>query len=176
MARLHAELSSAEIVKILMDRDGDFCQWPGGCEFGWDEKNHIRTIDHVYPQYLGKKAGWTREEINHIDNLQLMCKYHNTIKGHQLPDENGEFNVPIREPRVIKVARPELCETCYNGRVLFLGEECPDCGSGPQPAAAPKAYQKAPKECSHSGFDHCWMCYLGFVERGSALQNLITGT
>jgi hypothetical protein len=170
------KISGAETVAALIERDGDFCRWPGGCEFEWDDKNHIRTIDHIYPQYLAKQDGWTQEEIDHFDNLQLMCKYHNTIKGHQLPDENGNFTITRREPKPVKGPRPAICDTCYSGRILLIGEECPDCGSGPQPASAPSAYQKTPKECSHSGYDHCWMCYLGFVERGSALQNIITGT
>jgi hypothetical protein len=169
-------LSSKEIIDLLVTRDGDICQWPDGCDFAWDEKNHMRTIDHRYPKFLARQEGWTQEEIDHIDNLQLMCKYHNTIKGHQLPDENGMFRVMSRPERPIKMARPELCETCYSGRILFPGEECPDCGGGPQPACAPTATQKRPKECSHSGYDHCWMCYLGFVERSSALQNLMTGS
>jgi len=169
------DMTKAEIFAFLAERDGYRCTFPG-CVRPLGDPNDIDTLDHIYPQFLAKQAGWTRAEIDALDNLQIQHKRCNAIKGHQLPDENGNFIVPVREPKPVRGPRPEICDTCYNGRILFIGEVCPDCESGPQPAAAPSAYKKTPKECSHSGFDHCWMCYLGFVERGSALQNLITGT
>lgn len=175
MGRRLIEMTKDELFAYLRERDGDQCMFPG-CERALDDPVDINTLDHIYPQFLASQDGWTRQQVDDISNLQIMHKSCNTIKGHQLPDENGEFAIRRREPKPIKGPRPEICDTCYSGRILFFGEQCPDCGSGPQPAAAPSAYQKTPKECSHSGYDHCWMCYLGFVERGSALQNLITGT
>lgn len=175
MTRMAIDMTRDEIITFLKGRDGDRCTFPG-CEKPLDDAKDINTLDHKFPQYLAKKAGWTREQTDALSNLQIQHKSCNTIKGHQLPDENGQFKIATREPKLTKQPRPELCDTCYSGRILLIGEVCPDCESGPQPASAPSAYQKAPKECSHSGFDHCWMCYLGFVERGSALQNLITGT
>jgi hypothetical protein len=175
MTRLGIEMTRAEIMTALVDRDGYRCTFPG-CTRPLGDPRDIDTLDHIYPQALAKSAGWTRAQIDDLSNLQIQHKTCNAIKGHQLPDENGLFRINVREPKSIKMPRPELCETCYSGRILLIGETCPDCESGPQPAAAPKAYQKTPKECSHSGHDHCWVCYLGFVERGSALQNLITGT
>jgi hypothetical protein len=173
MARMALQYTREETITLLMERDGDRCVFPG-CEKPFDKGSHVITFDHIYPQYLAKQAGWTREQIDHIDNLQLMGKSCNVIKGHQLPDENGEFQV-LRQPKLPKAQRPDLCETCFSGRILLHGEECPDCGTGPQPAVAPAAYQRAPKDCPHSGVFHCWLCYLGFVDRKSALQTLITG-
>lgn len=168
-------MTKTELFDFLKARDGDRCMFPG-CDRPLDDPNDINTVDHIYPQYLGALDGWTYEQINDISNLQICHKSCNTIKGHQLPDENGRFRINRRPPRPAKAPRPEVCQTCHSGRILLMGEECPDCGSGPQPAVAPSAYQKSPKDCPHSGAFHCWLCYLGFVERGSALMNIITGT
>jgi hypothetical protein len=169
-------LSRQETIELLTARDGYVCMFPGCTEELTEEGKHMATLDHIYPQKLAKDEGWTYEQINDISNLQLMGKTCNARKGHLLPNDDGSYNVKPIEIKIPKHERPAVCETCYSGRLLFIGEECYDCGSGPQPAAAPKATQKTPKECSHAGYDHCWMCYLGFVERSSALNNLVTGT
>jgi hypothetical protein len=173
---MQLELSRQETIEILTIRDGYTCMFPDCTEPLTDTGNHMVTLDHIYPQALAKRDGWSIDKINHINNLQLMGKNCNARKGHLIPDENGNLPLKVKEPRALaKSERPVICETCYAGRLLFLGEECYDCGSGPQPAIAPKATQKTPKECTHAGHDHCWMCYLGFVERSSALTNLVTG-
>lgn len=172
---MQTALSRQETIQILAERDGYVCMFPDCTEPLDDDGKHMVTLDHIYPQALAKANGWSLEQINDISNLQLMGKNCNARKGHLVPDENGVLPVKAHAPKIAKSERPAICETCYSGRLLFIGEECYDCGSGPQPAAAPKATQKTPKECSHAGYDHCWMCYLGFVERGSALNNLITG-
>jgi hypothetical protein len=174
MAKLSTNMTRVELEAYLRKRDGDQCMFPG-CERPLDDPSDINTIDHIYPQFLAAQDGWTRDQVDHLSNLQILHKSCNTIKGHQLPDENGQFLITRREPKPVKGPRPTICGTCYSGRILLIGEICSDCNSGPQPVSAPSAYQKTPKECSHSGHDHCWMCYLGFVERGSALQNIITG-
>lgn len=171
---LGINLSRQETVALLIERDGDYCRFPG-CTRPFDSKD-IRTIDHRKSQFAAKQAGWTYEQINALSNLQIMHRTCNSKRGHAEYNEDGTLTLPERDVKIPKAARPDICETCYSGRLLLVGEECDDCGSGPQPAAAPKAYQKAPKECSHAGQDHCWLCYLNFVPRSSALQNLITGT
>lgn len=169
-------LSRQEIIELLTERDGYVCMFPNCTEPLAEGGKHMVTLDHIYPQAKAKTDGWTNEQINDVDNLQLMGKNCNARKGHLLYDENGNLPVKKVDIKIPKAQRPAVCETCFSGRILLPGEECFDCGSGPQPAGAPKATQKTPKECSHAGYDHCWMCYLGFVERGSALNNLITGT
>lgn len=173
---MQAELTRQEVIDLLTERDGFACQFPGCTEPMTDTGNHMVTLDHIHPQALARAQGWTEEQINDLSNLQLMGKRCNARKGHLTYDEDGNLPLKRREPRAVaKSHRPAVCDTCASGRLLFPGEECYDCGSGPQPAVAPKATQKSPKECTHAGYDHCWMCYLGFVERGSALNNLITG-
>lgn len=173
---MQLELSRQETIEILTERDGYICMFPDCTEELTETGKHMVTLDHIFPQALAKRDGWTTEQINDISNLQLMGKNCNARKGHLVPDADGNLPLKVREPRAVaKSERPAVCDTCYSGRLLFPGEECYDCGSGPQPAVAPKSTQKTPKECSHAGYDHCWMCYLGFVERSSALNNLVTG-
>lgn len=165
-----------EIIDALAARDGLRCTFPD-CTLPFDNGRHSVTIDHIYPQSRARAEGWSEDQINDLSNLQLQGKNCNARKGHLIPDEHGNLPLKAREPKALpKSERPAVCETCYSGRLLLPGEECYDCGGGPQPAVAPRATQKTPKECSHAGQDHCWMCYLGFVERSSALSNLVTGT
>jgi hypothetical protein len=162
-----------ELIAALRARDGERCMYPE-CNKPFDKGTHLLTIDHVYPQSKAREEGWTEEEIWALDNLQLMGKSCNARKGHLIPNEDGTLPSRATKTKAIKVARPDLCETCYSGRLLFIGEICPDCSSGPQPAAAPKALQVSPKECDHDNF-HCWMCFIGHVERKSSLTRLIEG-
>jgi 5-methylcytosine-specific restriction endonuclease McrA len=171
---MQALLSRQEIIKRLSRRDGYVCQFPECDRPLTDDGKHMVTLDHKYPQYLAKQDGWTHEEINSLDNLQLMGKDCNARKGHHLPDENGMFPVKVREKSIV-VERPALCETCYSGRILNLGEVCPDCLSGPQPARWPGSLQRKPKECDHSTY-HCWRCVVDDPDlRISATTRLIIG-
>lgn len=174
MTRMAIEMTRAEAEAFLKNRDGNRCMFPG-CEKALDDEKDINTFDHIYPQFLAKQAGWTRAQIDDISNLQLMHKTCNAVKGHQLPDENGRFRVVKREPKVVKGPRPEICDTCFSGRILLPGEECPDCGIGPQPAKYPASLQRKPKDCDHSTF-LCWLCHVHEPElRVPATQRLITG-
>lgn len=174
MARMTLEMTRAETEAFLKERDGDQCMFPG-CTKPLDDLKDINTLDHIYPQYLARIDGWTRAQMDDIDNLQLMHKTCNARKGHQLPDENGNFIVTIKEPRPVKGPRPELCELCFSGRLLLPGEECPVCFSGPQPAKYPGSLQRKPKECDHSTY-HCWICVVDQPNlRVPAMERLIAG-
>lgn len=174
MTKLAIEMTKTEVFAFLKERDGDRCTFPG-CTRPLGDPKDIDTLDHIYPQFLAKQAGWTRAQIDDLSNLQIQHKTCNAIKGHQLPDENGEFKFSKREPRSVKLPRPELCELCFSGRLLLLGEECPDCGIGPQPARWPGSLQRKPKECDHSTF-HCWICVVDQPDlRVSAISRIITG-
>lgn len=174
MARMQLDMTRDELIAFLKDRDGDRCTFPG-CERPLDDPRDPNTIDHIYPQFLAKQEGWTRAQIDDLDNLQIQHKSCNTIKGHQLPDEDGKFRISSRTPRSLKLPRPELCELCFSGRLLLPGEECPDCGSGPQPAKFPGSLQRKPKECDHSTY-HCWICVVDDPTlRVSAISRIIAG-
>lgn len=142
------------IVAALIERDGYRCMLPGCTRpFNADDKP---TIDHWVPFSVSKDGALT--------NLVLMHFSCNNIKGNTIPNEDGSLTV-LRRVRIPKLARPELCDTCMSGRILLEGERCPDCGSGPQPRRFPTAYKRKPKNCSHSGIEHCWLCVTGFVKR-----------
>ena len=158
-----------EIVDALIERDGLRCTYPD-CNEPFDpemDRRHSITIDHIYPQSKARADGWTYEEIWNIDNLQLQGKICNAKKSDRVYDEKGML--PHRgRVRVTKGPRPAYCELCDSGRLLYPGETCPECNSGPQPSTFPSTLQKTPKECSHGWVnptDHCWMCVVGHVDR-----------
>lgn len=162
-------LTTAQIHKVLKKRDGWSC-YVGKHDFAPDDEV---TIDHWIP--LSKGGTWA------LDNLRLACKRCNASKGDRMPNPDGTLPphprdlLPAHQRRADKSGRIDLCETCQSGRLLLEGEYCEVCGSGPQPAVAPKAYQKSPKDCSHGWVDerdHCWMCFLGHVERRPAMESV----
>lgn len=149
------QLSRTETVRVLLVRDGNLCAFPG-CGKVMDKDNQP-TVDHWVPKAWGRANGWTEARIEALDNKKLMCKPCNAKKGHVLPNPDGTLPLRNSPARLPKVERPEICDTCYSGRILMPGEECPDCGSGPQPERWPTSLQRRPKECDHSTF-HCFMC------------------
>lgn len=171
---MQMQLSRQETIEILAERDGYVCMFPGCDRELTEDGKHMVTLDHIYPQSKARDEGWSEQQINDISNLQLMGKDCNARKGHLLYDDEGNLPVKPRVIRIPKGERPAVCETCFSGRILLPGEECYDCGSGPQPAVAPAALQRKPKDCDHSTY-HCWMCFLGFVDREQAINRIITG-
>lgn len=163
-----------EVIAALQNRDGYDCYY---CEAMLDDEN--RTVDHVIPQRIGKEKGYSSAEIHGIDNLVLSCRRCNSKKADRMLNSDG--TLPPRRPnrferRAAKGQRKGVCETCMSGRILLEGEECPDCGSGPQPQSYPTAYKKEPRDCSHGWDDpkdHCWYCMLGFVERRPAIESVL---
>lgn len=167
--------NKAEVVEALVERDGYACTYPG-CSVDFspipDHKWSI-TIDHIYPQAKAREVGWSNDEINSLENLQLMHKACNAKKSDLTYNEDG--TLPVRgKVKTPKSERPMTCELCESGRLLLFNEICELCGSGPQPAAFPKYLQKEPKECDHSNY-HCWLCVTGLVDRVPAVQRIAFG-
>lgn len=163
-------MTTEEIHDFLRERDGDFC-FTG--QHDWRPQD-IVTIEHWIP--LSKGGTWAME------NLRLACKRCNSDKGDRMPNPDGTLPphprdlLPLHQRRADKSGRVDVCGTCLSGRILLPGEQCPDCGSGPQPAATPRSTQKSPKDCSHGWedpLDHCWMCHLGHVERRPAIETVL---
>lgn len=142
-----------EIINFLAERDGYFCYI---CGIGFT-KDDPETIEHFIP--LARGGTWE------LKNLKLAHQLCNSKKGDTMPNEDGTVNFVKRKIRTPKLPKPEQCEHCMSGRLLLIGEKCNVCNSGPQPMQFPTAYKKKPKNCSHSGRDHCWMCVVGFTER-----------
>jgi len=152
------KLNKAEVIAALIERDGYICTYPD-CSVEYspipDHKWSI-TIDHIHPQAVGRADGWTPEQINHIDNLQLMHKACNAKKSDLIYNEDG--TLPSRgRIKVQKTQRPDNCDLCMNGRLLLPGETCPACSSEPMPKLHPRSLQTEPKDCDHSTY-MCWMC------------------
>ena len=132
------------------------------------------TFDHWW---VPQSQGGTWE----IDNLRLMHKRCNAIKGDRIPNADGTLpplkrEVSLANRRAVRrVVRPEVCETCNSGRDLGPEDICDVCGSLPQPYNFPRWAQMRPKECPHSGPWHCWMCTLGFIEREAAIIDVLNG-
>lgn len=168
-------MTREDTILAIEARDGVncfLCKRP----FSKDVNNDLFevTIDHWYPQSIGYAEGWTSEQVNDLSNLRKAHRPCNAHKGDLIPNDDGTLpKRPVKE-RSIKGPRPLSCDTCMNGRILLLGEFCPDCNSGPQPRAFPKTLQKIPKECDHSSF-HCWMCVIGHIPRKSAFHVIVTG-
>lgn len=144
----------AAIVDALIARDGYVCQFPG-CTRPFTSEDPP-TIDHWIPRSVSGD--------DTLSNLRLMHRECNNTKGDSIPNPDGTLSL-VKAVSIVRQPRPSLCDTCMSGRILLVGEKCPDCKSGPQPAGSPTAYKKNPKNCTHSGYDHCWLCHVGLVER-----------
>jgi len=174
-------VDKATTIQELKDRDGFRCMYPVSadkfCDRPFDteeDARHSVTIDHKYPQAKAKRDGWTFEEIWAIDNLQLMGKICNAKKSDLLYLEDGTLESRGRV-KSIKMPRPENCDLCMNGRLLFPDEICELCYSEAQPKSYPRTLQREPKECDHSTF-HCWVCLVHDPSlRVPAVQRLAFG-
>lgn len=163
MTTIDIRLPRNEIISILSERDGYFCFL---CNEDFEEGQEP-TLDHWIPQARG--GGWE------IENLRLAHKRCNALKGDRMPNPDGTLPEIRRVSRAVKKVRPTICETCNAGRNLGPEEICEVCGSLPQPYTFPRWAQMRPKECSHSGPWHCWMCTLGFIERTPAIVDVLDG-
>ena len=162
------KLSRAEMMQAIIERDGPFCRVPGCRNPEKFTELDPMTIEHVQPKARGGTAD--------LDNLEIAHQKCNQWKGDRVYiglDEQGERvleEIPYREPKSKVIKRPP-CPKCMEGRSLSAGQECPVCGSGPQPLKYPRYMQRKPTECDHSEH-HCWMCFLGFIERESVFSYL----
>ena len=41
----------------------------------------LMHVDHIYPVSIALSEGWSKERINNITNLQMLCRECNTKKG-----------------------------------------------------------------------------------------------
>lgn len=166
--------SREDRIVFLRQRDGDFCMHPDcdrELDFSILEGPQATTIDHWMP--LAHGGTWDNE------NLKLMHRKCNQLKGDMIP--LGDNLLPKRKESTFRrrkekrSGRQEFCSLCESGRLLGFQEECPECGSGPQPEAAPALYQLRPKECPHSGPWHCWMCWIGMTPREPSSKTVFDG-
>lgn len=168
-AERHHRPSRPDIVRALIERDGDECRY---CRRDFSERE--RTIDHVYPQSRAFADGWTYEQVWDMANLALACKPCNAKKSDQILNEDG--TIPTRRARTFRYRRDKRalrpdqpCVDCDNGHNLFIDEICAACGCDAQnfPRAAKVKYP----ECDHA-ITWCWSCSIGHTPRKGALEML----
>lgn len=184
MIQAQKGLSRRERLTIIRDRDGIFCFHPDcgkpfknlTADIEITEGNLLLfediTFDHWYPRSLG--GTWD------VENLRLMHKRCNALKGDTVPNEDGTITPPARQNaadrrNAARSRRVEVCKTCNSGRALEYGDVCADCGSGPMPLKFPNWAQMRPKDCDHDMF-HCWACVLGIYERRAAIHDVVNSS
>jgi hypothetical protein len=165
----YIETPQASLIAVLIELHGDICWYCDKPYTDIPDDKWSRTVDHFHSKDWCKKQGYDFYQTHGMTNLVMAHKGCNSTKSNREWLEDGTL-APRGRVRKPKGPRPELCDTCMSGRLLLMGEFCPDCGSGPQPATAPKAYQVTPKECDHDGDFYCWMCFIGHVPRKTALN------
>lgn len=156
-------INRADALAFVIQRDGDYCTYPGCKHPTKFTPDNPRTLDHDIARANGGE--------DDVSNLRIMHQRCNNQKGDRqwIIDANGQRvlePIPYREPKSTVIKR-DPCDTCFEGRALLAGEICPTCGSGPQPLTFPNYAKREPKDCNHSS-THCWYCILGFVERTPA--------
>lgn len=163
-------MSREERIEALIKRDGPDCFHPD-CGKPFKTKEDI-TFDHWIPQSLG--GTWD------LENLRLMHKRCNALKGDRLPNEDGSLPPLKRESNLAnrrairRSGRAEVCSVCDSGRKLGPDEQCGTCGSGPMPERFPQFAKVRSPECDHEMF-WCWACSIGIVERPAAIITVLDG-
>jgi hypothetical protein len=162
------ELSRAERIEIISKRDGVLCFYPE-CRKEFKSEEDI-TFDHWWPRSHG--GTWD------IENLRLMHKRCNALKGDRLPLADGTLP-PLRrelnsgQRRAVKRAqRIDVCGRCMAGRSLGPDDTCEACGSGPMPRHFPQWRKMRSNECDHDLF-WCWACCIGIAERKPAILDVL---
>lgn len=130
------------------------------------------TFDHWNPRSRG--GTWD------IENLRMMHKRCNALKGDTVPNDDGTItalNRPNSAARRLaqRNRRVEVCKTCNSGRLLGPDEHCDTCGAIPMPYRHPQWAKMAPKDCDHRGVWWCWACMSGVIIREPAIVDVLGG-
>lgn len=56
---------------------------------------HTPSTDHIVPQSVAKKLGWTNEQINDISNLWIICNKCNKIKTNSTSEDIHRYKAII---------------------------------------------------------------------------------
>jgi hypothetical protein len=162
-------LTRQEIIDIVTERDGFFCYLCDVVTFSDTERGMEMTLDHVQP--LSKGGTW------HVDNIKFAHRKCNQEKADREFLEDG-----VLEPRPVRMGYQQrkqnkqqvlagFCELCADGRLLMPDEYCPECFRNAVPF--PATMKRKPSECSHSGYEWCWMDACGIIDRIPAWQYVL---
>ncbi len=81
-ANLYFKDEDYPVLKTALHARSGGCEHPEGCPISSMDR---LTIDHFTPRCIAAILGWTYEEANRLDNLQLLCVPH-----HMEKDETTE--------------------------------------------------------------------------------------
>jgi hypothetical protein len=156
-------------IREIESRDGPNCFYPP-CLKPFKSKDEI-TFDHWIPQSKG--GTWD------IENLRLMHKRCNAVKGDDMPLPDGTLPPKKREPNsaerraMRRGERQEVCTSCMSGRLLGPDDCCEACGSMAMPPRHPQWSKMKPQDCTHEGIWWCWACMSGVIERVPAIYDVL---
>lgn len=163
-------LPRAEIIRIATERDGDGCYM---CPLPFDDSKsgYEMTLDHVIP--LSRGGTWD------VENIKLAHRRCNQEKADRLVLEDGtleprNMRLGYRQRRANKQAILDgFCELCADGRLLMPDERCQDCSRGAVDFSW--TMKREPRDCSHAGYEWCWMDASGIIERTPAFVYVLDG-
>lgn len=84
----------------------------------------LMTVDHTVPKSVAKQLGWSKEEIESLDNKQPMCDPCNGSKGshlltlEQLQERRRNTNVPKTGVEIVRRLVPNIHEMLGDAHVL----------------------------------------------------------
>jgi hypothetical protein len=159
-----------EIIQLVTERDGYGCYL---CPepFSEERAGMELTLDHVLP--LSRGGTWD------VENIKLAHRRCNQEKADRVFLDDGTL-----EPRSARLGYRErkankeqilleFCDLCANGRLLMPDEFCGTCRR--TAVEFPRTMKRAPKDCSHSGYEWCWMDACGIIERTPAIVYVLNG-
>lgn len=178
-------MSRVDRLRALRDRDGHLCFHPecrkpfknltADIDITADNLELFEdiTFDHWYPRSLG--GTWD------VENLRMMHKRCNALKGDRVPLEDGSIPGPYNQLRAAdrraakRGLRVEVCRKCNSGRDLGPDEYCDVCGSVAMPFKHPNWAKLHPNDCDHKGIWWCWACMSGIIMREPAIVQVLGG-
>lgn len=177
-------LSRRERIDILRERDGILCFHPDcrkpfkylTADIEITESNLTLFEDITFDHWQPRSQGGTWE----IDNLRLMHKRCNALKGDIVPNADGSITPIHRQTaadrrNAAKSRRVEVCQKCQSGRNLGPDEFCDVCGAVPMPFKHPQWAKLNPNDCEHKGIWWCWCCMSGVIIREPAIISVLGG-
>ena len=92
------------IVKQILSRDGNICQW---CGQDLNEQGITPSVDHVVSLKDGARDGWTTAELHDPSNLVAACRSCNSSRRGYGPPKRLKTSPVVRTPRAPSKALSE---------------------------------------------------------------------
>jgi len=86
----------------------------------------LMTVDHIVPKYICKQLGWTKAQMESLDNKQPMCDPCNGSKGHKLftPEQEASYRKQMSHNRtqIKKLKGSEALQSLVPNIHTLLGD------------------------------------------------------